>query len=153
MDNNSNYLFVEDARVYKKTVLTLTIICYTVFVVLTALLILNTIINKSLGENFGFGIAVICVSLFFAIYFNWGYCSKYLKYYMYINDKEIKFFANGAEHVFPLEQMHSFEVIKSNNRYTTLKLNFENEDYTITTFKYNDLKNILNYFLDKKQAN
>ena len=148
---NSNYLFIEDARKYKKKVLIIMIICYILFAICTALLITSLIINNSLGENWGLGIAIICVLLVFAVYFNWAYCSKYLKYYMYINEYEIKFFANNIDHTIQLKLLTSFDVIKSNSKYTTLKLNFENnENYIITSFKFEELKNILNYLLDKK---
>lgn len=149
--NNTNYLFIEDARKYKRKVLIIMIICYILFAICAALLITSVIINNSLGENWGLGIAIICILLLFAVYFNWAYFSKYLKYYMYIDENEIKFFANNIEHTMPLEQLISFNILKSNNKYTIVKLNFKNEEhYEITTFKFNEFQNILNYLLNKK---
>lgn len=148
---NSNYLFIEDARKYKKKVLIIMIICYILFAICTALLITSLIINNSLGENWGLGIAIVCILLLFAVYFNWAYFSKYLKYYMYINENEIKFFANNTNHTIQLEQLLSFDIVKRNSKYTTLKLNFNNnEHYIVTSFKFDELQNILNYLLNKK---
>ena len=147
----TNYLFIEDARTSKKKVLAFMIVFYVIFAILAVLAVLDIVVLEQEADVFKLHICLSIVALLFAVYFNWGLCSKYLKYYMFISENEIKFFANKQEYTYSTQQLISYEIIKSNNRYTSVKLNFEgNQQYIVTSFKFNDFQNILNYLLSKK---
>lgn len=122
--------------------------------VLTAILFILTILYTECFKNFGdaFKSLVLFMLLFLilAIYLNWGYCSKYLKFYIYISKEKIVFFADKQEHTYSINNLVSYQIIKTNNRYTTLQLIFNNKQFTITSFKFEDLKNILDFLINAK---
>lgn len=89
--NDTYYLFVEDARLSKKKVLTLMIISYVLSAILLILAILYTEGFKNFGDAFKLLVLFMLLFLIFAIYLNWGYCSKYLKFYIYISNEKIVF--------------------------------------------------------------
>lgn len=148
-----NMIYIEDSRKYKKLSLTLSIICFILFLSLfiTGILhLINIIPNLTDGKSF---IPVSIIFLFISIYTLWVSFSKHLKQYMYISSNEIKFCIDNVEKVFSNSDILSFTIIKKANwlmgGYWTYEIKFNNNDiYYYKSFKKNNLEIVLNQIIN-----
>lgn len=144
------YFFKEDARTYRKPVVILTIILYIAFCgffgTVLGLYIEHEIEKRMLLKL----VCLASILLIFAIYFTWGLASKYLKYYMFINNYSIKFYCNKRDNQYSIEELMSYSVKNTRGRYTVFQLNFhDGKNYEVTSFKAQEfeaaLRKIINF--------
>ncbi len=145
---NKEYIFIEDARKYRKLVITLTILFYACTIAFTSILTCEIITQKyQLGLSRS--IIFIAVCLILALYLTWASCSKYLKYYMYISNGQIKFFENKKEYVYNCADLFDYFIIKRKNKYCEYKLVLNNKSHIVTSFKPNEFEETLNKLTNK----
>ena len=150
---NSKFVFSEDSRKYRLFLYILTIIAYISFI---TQLILGILYQCDILPNLKDGNKLIIISigcLILAIYLSWALSSSYLKYFMYISNKEIEFYCNKKTNKFELTDLISYEILKKSSQimggYWIFKLNFINSSFTITSFKGQQLEDTLKILLKK----
>lgn len=98
------------------------------------------------GNSYLFGFFFV---LCYSIILTWTACSKYYNYFMFITDNEIIFYDNKAVHNYNIKELRCYlaetKVLKKfgGREYCFYTLHFNNESYTITSFKPRELKEYL----------
>ncbi|MDD3397509.1 MAG: hypothetical protein PHR96_03090 [Clostridia bacterium] len=141
-------LFSEDARKWRKWMLLFTIIFYICLMIFVFLIIFpNNFINQYVPEIkktlFIIGFLIL------AVLSNCAYASKYLKYYMFIDEKNMIFFANNKSHKYNLGDLLSYKIIKSLHKYSVYELKFvDGNKYILSSFKASYFTKILEMILE-----
>ena len=127
------YMFIEDSRKYRKFVIILTIIFYICTIAFASIMSYEIITQK---YELGLLRSIICIicCLALALYLTWALNSKYLKYYMYINQDKIIFFDENKEYIYNTIEFINFSVIKNKDKYKVYKLTFNDRCHIISSF-------------------
>ncbi|MDR1697378.1 MAG: hypothetical protein LBR37_00435 [Erysipelotrichaceae bacterium] len=134
--NEQKYLFSEDARKHRKPMLVFTVFFYICFLGLLA----NTIASFFESEiDWALSTGLILISalaLFVAVYYTWGLMSKYLKYYMFITETDMEFYANNESHRYRIDELKDYEIVSTRTTYTNYKLFFtDGKAFLISSFQ------------------
>lgn len=144
------FLFIEDARTYRSKVKIFMTIFYVCSFFLLGIVLACIFEYRDL-KMIIISIMFFALSFYCAIYMTWGLKSKYLKYYMFINENEFKFFADNEEHITQIKEFVNYEILKDKGRYKVIRLNFKSERFIITSFKSDELLKVLNDIINKNK--
>lgn len=152
---DKEYLFSEDARKYRMVMIFVAVLCYAGFVaclVVGILLFTSTIKSETMMDKIQYFVISVA-SLAIAIYATWALASKYLKYFMFITEHNIEFFDDGNSHKYNIQDLKGYEIIKQSGwlmgGQCIYKLNFADKSHTVTSFKAQQFKEILDKITNK----
>ncbi len=146
MSNNIN--FQEDGIIQRKRLTIATILLYVCFLGMLS----NVLYSVQKGEgtkNIVIFSVVDGLALMFAIYYTIKLIVR--RGYLYINDSTIRFYANRKKYWYNVNQLETYNIIKSNRRVMIFQLKFSDGIIcTIKSYKGRELELVLEKLMDEK---